>query len=547
MHDDLAMRARELSYTLVGWPSVTGSKDEAAFAPRLLDLLSALPYFKDHPEDLMLVPVPGDPNGRASVLALVRGTGRRTVALAGHFDVVPIDDYTDLAPLAGSPDALREALIERLKTTGSHPQALHDLESGAFLPGRGMLDMKSGVAAGIAVLEAFSREEAREGNVLLIATPDEEENSCGMRSISAMLRAFLAERGLDVPLAINLDATCDTGDGQNGRVVTMGSIGKLLISAYVVGKDAHACYPFDGVNSAYLAAELAVEFECAPELGEVTRGEVASPPSTLALKDNKDCYNVTTPGRSWLFWNVLAYQRTPIAIFETARMLAERAVSRARQRMAERAAALGASISPTPVWNDIRVLSFAELMGMAGRQPGLIAAFAQRADALAATSLDLPERSRQLTEFLVDGVGIDGAAVVIGNASMPYPAITWPATRQGEETARLIEAGVAPVREREGISIERRAFFPAISDMSFLGPRDGAGLAVTAENSPLWGTGIDLDANEAGAAIPVINIGPWGRDYHHWLERTHVDYTFRVLPALVQSVIRSVIGGETDR
>jgi arginine utilization protein RocB len=542
----MAERARALSHALVGWPSVTGTKDEADFARHLADLLAEIPYFQENPDDLLIQPIEGDPLGRANVMALVRGSGFRTVVLTGHFDVVPVDDYTDLKTLAGDPAPLAEALIARLKTTGGYAQALADLESGAFVPGRGMLDMKSGLAAGISVLEAFAARDAREGNLLFIAVSDEEERSAGARSVAQFLPGFLRERGLDVPLAINLDATCDTADGKDGRVVTMGTIGKLLVSAYVVGKDSHACYPFDGVNAAYLAAEIATEFECSPELAEVTDGELAAPPTVLAAKDSKTVYNVTTPGRAWLFWNVLVHRRAPRDVFETARKLAQRAVRRAQLRIAERAKRIAHPLSATPVWNAIPVLTHAELLAHAERNdPTFLAAYKARAGEIAAMDeLDLPARSLLLNEFLWDRAGIDGSAVIIGNASMPYPAVTWQDTPSNDRTRSRIEAAIDAISAREAISIETRAFFPAISDMSFLGPVDLAGLADVAANTPLWGSSIRWDVASAAAGIPIVNIGPWGRDYHHWLERTHADYTFRVLPDLVQAVADAVLAGD---
>ena len=534
-------RAREFSYTLVGWPSVTGTPEEAEFPNRLARLLAEWPYFRDHPEHLIVEPVPGDPNGRASVLALVRGSGPRTVIFAGHFDVVPVDDYGDLAPLAGQPDELSDALIERLKATGEHPEALKDLESGDFVPGRGMLDMKSGVAAGMAVLDEFAADPDREGNLLLIATPDEEENSCGMRSVVAMLPDFLAAHGLDVPLAINLDATCDAGDGASGRCVTMGTIGKLLLSAFIDGKDAHACYPFDGINAAYIAAELAVEFECAPELGEVTKGEIASPPTALALKDAKQVYNVTTPGRSWLFWNVLAHNRSPAEIFDVAERLAGTALARARERMIGRAKATGLDgEAVAKLWETVRVMRFADVLAVARGKDGFEAAFAAEAKRLAAEGLDLPERSRALTEFAWDRTGLGGSAIILGNASLPYPAVGWQEGGENDETARRISGALDAFFEREGQSYATFSFFPAISDMSFLGARQPEETDVTAANTPLWGQGIE--PTEAGG-VPIVNIGPWGRDYHHWLERTHADYTFRVLPQAVRAVARAVLRG----
>ena len=157
-------------------------------------------------------------------------------------------------------------MIARLRETGEHALALNDLESGDYLPGRGLLDMKAGLAAGIAVLEAHEGD----GNLLLVATPDEEDRSAGMRAAAPQIEALAAEQGLDITLAINLDSIADDGDGSFGRSIAFGSIGKLLLTAFVVGREAHACYPFQGINANYLAGALLDRFECAPELAELS-------------------------------------------------------------------------------------------------------------------------------------------------------------------------------------------------------------------------------------------------------------------------------------
>jgi arginine utilization protein RocB len=536
--DDLARRARELTMTLVGWPSVTGSADEAAFAGRLADFVAQWPYFLKHPEDLVLAPVPRGAHPRQSLLALVRGNGARTVALAGHFDVVPIDDYGDLSALAGEPQALREGLLRRLRAEGGSPLALADLESGEFLPGRGLLDMKSGLAAGLAVLEQFASQETREGNLLLLATPDEEDRSAGMRAVAAMLPDFLREQELDLALAVNLDAICDDADGATGRVIAMGCLGKLLISAFVVGKEAHACYPFAGVNAAYLAAELACEFEAAPELSERTGSELAAPPAALGLKDSKTAYNVTTAGRAWMFWNVLQHRRSAADVFAISETLARRAVARAAARIRERAEAVGAAA--TGAWSDVRVIRYADLAAAArARTPGFDAAFARQAEAWAADgTLDWPTLSGRLTEWVWTAAGSPGPLIVLGVASMPYPAINWP--DEATLLADIIDRARAAIAAETGVSIGTQAYFPAIADMSFLGPVDAAALDLVAANMPVWETGVG--ALETPGA-PIVNIGPWGRDYHHWLERLNVDYAFRVLPRLVQRVARDVLRG----
>jgi arginine utilization protein RocB len=534
-------RARYFATQMVGWPSVTGSAEEALFADRLKAELSTWPIFRDNPADLVKVPAPGL-HDRASVMALVRGEGTQTVILAGHFDTVSVDDYGELAHLAGEPEALRNALIAKLEASGANPLALDDLASGRFLPGRGMLDMKSGLAAGLAVLERFAASHERVGNLLLIACPDEEENSSGMRSVAGMLPGFLAKNGLDGRLTINLDAICDNEDGAAGRVVTMGCIGKLLLSALVVGKEAHACYPLDGVNAAYLAAELVSEMEYAPELGEIADGGFASPPTVLGFKDLKPAYNVTIPAHAWVFWNALMHRRKAAGVMAVAGDIAARAMRRAAERMAGRAAQMSGGPSPAPAWRNIPVLTYralfekaeAESVNFSGEFAALGRRFAERHD------LDLPTRSRELVEFVWRRSGLEGPAVVLCIGSMPYPAIVWPEGLAAIDDA--VAAAVAKVSSAYGESITMQPFFPAIADMSFVGPIDREDLREVAANTPLWGSSIAWPEGEtASLQVPVINAGPWGRDYHHWLERTHEGYTFRVLPDLVDAIARRVL------
>ena len=152
------------------------------------------------------------------------------------------------------------------------------------------------MAAGIAAIEAYTGE----ANLLFVAVADEEERSAGARAAAPLLAGIAREHGLDIRLVINLDAISDQGDGALGRVVALGSVGKLLLTALVVGKEAHACYPQDGANAAYLGAELLSEFELAPDLAEISGAEIAAPPTALHAKDLKSGYSIGgRRKRSW--------------------------------------------------------------------------------------------------------------------------------------------------------------------------------------------------------------------------------------------------------
>ena len=95
----MAERTRDLSTILTQWPSVSATAGEAAFGPKLRDLLAETPYFASRPDQVFTLPSHGEPL-RENVVALVRGSGRRTLVLAGHYDTVSIANYGTLAAAA---------------------------------------------------------------------------------------------------------------------------------------------------------------------------------------------------------------------------------------------------------------------------------------------------------------------------------------------------------------------------------------------------------------------------------------------------------------
>jgi arginine utilization protein RocB len=125
---DLSSRARETAIQMTQWRSVTGSPSEGDFPHLLRTMLAQNRYFHLNPSHLKVQEL-DDGTGRANLLALVKGRGRKTVVLAGHFDTVPFDDYAELMPYACDPETLLPMNIEKLKPTGENPAALADLES----------------------------------------------------------------------------------------------------------------------------------------------------------------------------------------------------------------------------------------------------------------------------------------------------------------------------------------------------------------------------------------------------------------------------------
>lgn len=539
----LSETARRWTLALTAQASVTGSAGEALFGPWLAGELERSPDFGRRAEVRTFPVAPGD--ARHCVTMLVRGTGSRTVILTGHFDTVSFEDYGSLRNLATEPEhlaaALREALAARAETPAAR-RARADLAGTDFLPGRGLLDMKAGLAAGLAAAAAFARGTGP-GNVLFLAVPDEENNSAGARAAAGMLPLFAREHGLDLEAAINLDAIADDGEGRQGRVIALGTVGKLLPTAFVAGIPAHGGFPLNGVNAGALAAAIAARVEWAAELADDAGAGPGTPPSLLSLRDGKAGYDVTTPATAFATFNVLSTRMTPAAVLDAFdRLCADAAAKHLADLRARVPAGLAAGLPDT-----VPVLRFEALAAAAaGADPGNPALIDRQAEALARADLTLPEKCRLLTEELWRLSSMAGPAIVSGFGSIPYlPASLSdePAARRLGQAARDVAAASAA---RYGTAIATTPYFAGISDVSFLGEADEGSLDVVARNTPLWRQGVCWPDENGIANLPTVNAGPWGRDYHTPLERLHAPYAFDVLPQVLVDIVEAVLSERPD-
>ena len=172
-------RIEEIAVTLTEQLSIAETAGEIDAANKMHEIFSEMTYYRNNPQDLRFIDVQGDKLGRKSVMALMRGKksdSRKTVVMIGHIDTVGTSDYGSLKEYAHRP----YELTEKFREIELPEEVRKDLESGEYLFGRGLFDMKTGDAILMAVMEEISEDiENFSGNLIFCGVCDEEANSGG--------------------------------------------------------------------------------------------------------------------------------------------------------------------------------------------------------------------------------------------------------------------------------------------------------------------------------------------------------------------------------
>ncbi|WP_439651620.1 M20/M25/M40 family metallo-hydrolase [Planococcus shenhongbingii] len=296
---------------LVEIESIVNTEGEKELAKSMHALISSFPYFKTNRDHVQLSQTHGDERERYNVLAFVKGTkseSRRTVILMGHLDTVGVEDFDKLKDNAFDPVKLKEKLKdERLPAF-----AKEHLESADWLFGRGVLDMKSGVASNLYLLKYYSEHtDELEGNIVFLAECDEEDGSHGILSALSTFRQWKKEYGFDYIAAINADFVSPRHENDLNRYIYRGTVGKLLPSFFITGAETHVGSCFEGLDPNFIAAELTRQINYNPELCDEAFGEITVPPVTLKQTDLKPSYTVQTALSAYVYFNFFVHSWTP--------------------------------------------------------------------------------------------------------------------------------------------------------------------------------------------------------------------------------------------
>lgn len=543
----LRQDAESLVRELVSCASIVGTTGETDMAREVFGFFAGLAYFKAHPQQLIMQPTSEDDHLRFNVIALVKGNAAvnsDTLLLLGHLDTVGVEDYNKLSDLAFTPDKLKKQI-----DTATLPDAVTaEIRDANWLLGRGILDMKSGLAAQmLSVKQAAESADTFDGNLLFLAECDEEDNSHGVLSALPLLEELSQEYHLTLQGAINADYTAPRYQNDNSRYLYYGTVGKQLPAFYVVGKETHVGDPFGGLDPNYLAAHLVEQISYHPDFCDLSQNELTMPPVTLKQTDFKPFYTVQTNISSLVYFNLAVHHWSPEAILTKMCTAAETSFREALEKLQSRYDAY-CSQSGLPQqklpWQP-RVLSYKEIVDRATAEHGetFRTALQEYAVQLAQTPKDLREYNTAMVQFVWQWQQDQRPAIIVFFGSVYYPRIQL--DRDNSRDNRLIQAVETAVAQSSDLlqpyRLEKRFFYPYISDASFLSLSDSAAaLSAYTDNYPAYlhkqRTNFDLIGR---ISMPVVNIGAYGKDAHQYLERIDANYSFAVTPVLIQKTIQS--------
>ncbi|WP_038090616.1 M20/M25/M40 family metallo-hydrolase [Tumebacillus flagellatus] len=528
---------RRLLEELVAVPSVTGSPAEVDLAKRIVENLHELPYFQQHPEQAALHPT-GD--GRFFVTALVKNSPdtRKTVVLVSHFDVVDVQDFGEWKEQAFAADALSKQFYAHQDRL---PESVKlDMANGEWMFGRGTMDMKCGLALHMSLIERACQGEF-DGNLLLLTVPDEEVNSVGMRAAVPKLLELAQTYGLDYQAVLNSEPMFNTEAGDDRKFVYTGSIGKILPGFFCVGKETHVGEPLSGLNANVMTSMVTCEMELATEFCQSYGNELTPPPTTLVQKDLKTEYNVQVSHRGVALYNLFVLNQPLGEIMQNLQLAAQRAAKKIAALHASRSQAYGKRSATAAHTFEVKVLTFAELIEHAVRLHGR-----ERVEAVQASVLGQAgaEDDRAATIDLVDAItGMCrtlGPMIVLFFAPPFYPAVN---ASEHPRIQRVLPELLAYAEREYGIAFETINYFAGISDLSYVGlqyPMES--LTGLIANMPLWDRGYSLPLKELQVLdVPVLNVGPLGRDAHKWTERLHTEFAFETLPVLLRHTVNLLL------
>ncbi|MCD1147453.1 M20/M25/M40 family metallo-hydrolase [Peptoniphilus sp. KCTC 25270] len=530
--------------------SIVKGGNETKGAEYIYNEYKKMPYFQENPEHLILQKTLDDAYDRHSTLALLKGNGnsKKTIVLMGHFDTVEVDDYGKLKEYAFDPDRL----IEEMKRYDHwDEETKKDLESGEYMFGRGTLDMKAGIAGHLAIVDYFSQNlEKLNGNIVALAACDEEDGSHGVISALKQLKKWKEEEGLEYVLAINSDYSTPYYGEDPNRYVYLGTIGKLLPTFFVAGKETHVGQAFAGYDPNLLLGALTEKITFNPELSNTSNGETTIPPMSLRQEDLKEVYTVQTALYAHGYYNFFTHSWTPKDVLERLKKVTEETVDEVNEKINRdyKAWCEKADFPYKEIQWNVPVYTWEEFLEK-GREeyPNMEEEIEKYKEELfeKEPNMDIRKYALAVVKYAFEKFPVvESPAVILYYSSVYSQNIELSEKKkEDKEVIQNLRKAVETVGKDCKDPIQVKFFYPYISDSSFLYvPEEEEGIKYFEKNTAPWGKKYKHPMEDMKEiSMPVVNIGTYGKDGHKKTERVHKAFTFETIPQLEIEMIQNTL------
>ena len=529
---------REILLELTSVQSDTGTPMEAMLGHKIHRMIREHPYFVEFPE--YCGAETGDIMQRPLVWALRQGRSDKTIILSGHYDAVEIGCYGELKEYALHPERLKA----RMRELGLGDERVKkDLCDDEWLFGRGVADMKAGVAVNLHTLFTVENPEP---NILFTAVCDEENVSAGCRAMMPLLLRLKERFGLDYRVCLITEPQL-TAMEEGAFTVYGGGTGKILPTILAKGKLAHCAQNVEGLNAAGLIAEIARNIDLNPDLMTEDLGMATQPPAVQIMKNLKTTYDVSLPeyavaGVNILFLgdgaapDILAKIR---AICEASFLTVIGRYNRAFDAAQDRGLVRGESrLQLRPL-----VLSLRELEERVRQVKPDFESFRNSlekdlSEKILLGELTLQDAGSAYMQEMARASLIEQPFVTVGLVPPYYPAIS--NEHLGKETAGFLRSMTAEAA-RHGLKLTAAPYLPGMADISYMScadPREEKGVMENMAVPPFL-YDIPFDAI-AALNIPAYCLGPRCRDCHQWTERVYMPDVERVVPDIIRRIVREL-------
>ena len=551
MNLDSFEKVKKLTTEMVNIPSINHAGDggEAKVAKYVHDFYAKMPYFQEHPDQNYIFGNLEEPDRQNNICYLkgTKGNSNRCVIMIGHIDTVGVDDYGTFWEKAFRPDLLPEQFLS-MKVP---QEVIDDIKSGEFMFGRGALDMKSGVAGHMTIMEYFANHlDELDGYLLHVAECDEEDMSGGIIAALDEMVKIKKKEGLQYIACINADYSTNYNPGDENRYIYYGCIGKTLPSYVVFGKEAHVGQSFAALDPNLLLAEITRKISLNVDYSDIAYGEICVPPISLKQADTKVGYTVQTALVAYGYYNYFTHGMTPTQVLYNAKQVAVDAmddVIKYLNRQYMRFCNIS-KVKFTPLPWKTRVLTYKEYYEEIKADKGQ--AFVDAMDKYmkelheSDPGMDLRVYGNTVIQEMWKWMDDKSPCIVVYFGSL-YSANIEMTGKTPMEKALLdaVEDAVEKVRPEAGRQIKTRMFYPYIADSSFMAVGgDPSTVDDLNDNMPSSKYKYFHDISKIREIdVPVVNIGTFGRDGHMVTERVDMKQTFENVPNITFETIRTLL------